>query len=306
MTPPKEPPYRGLTQRPEGTAVLTPKTLARYRPTRKGALAMVGGSVGAAIGVLFFVSNLWELPMLGVLLGLLVLVGWVRFRRRRVVATLRVIEESSALLARHEFERAEQLLDTVATPFWTNEFYQALIVHNRAVIELMRGNLDNALRLFLPLLNTAPMRNPLVPLNDSTQANIALAYALLDRATEARAALAKITGNGTRQQQIGVNRTVCSARCRLGETREVLALYADQWNEWEHTLSVASLRVTALLRAFALSEQSPPDTRTPEQEQQITQWLTYAGQPDRAATEYFLLHWPSFRAFVQEREVSLR
>ena len=306
MTPPKEPPYRGLTNRPDGTAVLPAKTLAQYRPAHRGMLAVVAVSVWGTIAVLSFVGQLLGVPLLGALMGFLLFVGLFRVLRRRTVAMVRAIEDSSALIARHEFDRAAEQLDTVATPFGTNALLQAGIVHNRAVIELMRGNLENAVRLFNPLLNTAPMNNPFAPLNDPTHANLALAYALLDRAKDAREALAKITGKGSQLQQIGVNRAVCSARLRLGETKEVIALYTDQWNDWEHTLPVASMRVTALLRAFALSEQSPQETRTPEQEREIAQWLTYAGQPDRAATESFLLHWPQFRAFVQEREVSFR
>ncbi len=306
MTPPKEPPYRGLTNRPDGTAVLPAKTLAQYRPAHRGIVVAVVGSIWFGAVILTVLGKLLGVPLLGPLMALLLFVGIFRVLRRRTVAMVRAIEDSSALIARHEFDRAAEQLDTVATPFGTNSLLQAAIVHNRAVIESMRGNLDNAVLLFNPLLNTAPMKNPFAPLNDPTHANLALAYALLDRAKDAREALAKITGKGSQLQQIGVNRTVCSARLRLGETKEVIALYANQCNEWEHTLPVASMRVTALLRAFALSEQSPQETRTPEQEREIAQWLTYAGQPDRAATESFLLHWPQFRAFVHEREVSFR
>ena len=96
MTQPTEPPYRGLAQRPDGTAALSTETLARYRPTRNGMVAVTGLLVGGTIGGACVAGAMIQLPLLGVFVGFLAFLGWIRVLRRRSMGTVRAIEDSSA------------------------------------------------------------------------------------------------------------------------------------------------------------------------------------------------------------------
>jgi len=280
---------------PEGAAVAIPGYL---RPlTRLGGTAMTVakafalGAAGfglalAVQGPLFFAA--WTV----------LLVGWVLFRRRKLVALLRRFEDDTHLLLAGELERATADLDALCREARWVPTYHALFVFFRGVAELDAGNDRRALAILEAVRDSGwfGRRGFLGGYRGSLHGSIAVAHAMLDAPDEAAAELAHAHADLPSARRGTLILADVIVHARAARYRDALDRIEADFEHAERLLPARRIRLVRVLQAFCEAASGGGDYR-------IAASTTVSSEAVRdrllrAALDRYAARWPALHAFL--------
>jgi len=250
--------------------------IAFYRyfpiPTRFESIAFYSG-----LGLSFFCILLW--------------------RKFRATYVIKNVLDAAVLGGRGELSQAEKLLDDACSRSRANKQVQCYCVYERAVVAMLRGDLQNAVGMTGAIYLSRALHNA-----GSTWtlywgyslALLARCLALQGKIADAERWQTLARAHMADAWSAALYPTDVLLGIRTGRAATVLADAERDWAAIEATLRGVDVRAMRLYCAFAAAQLAPEA----ERHQAADRWLggVYPRRPGEFA--YLAKHWPEMQAFI--------
>lgn len=270
---------------------------AHLRPRSRAVAVAVGLSKGAAVaGVGFVLASVLD-PWIFLVVWMSSLFGWVLWRRRRLAAMMRRLEDDSHLLLAGETEKAAVDLEALCREGRWAPTYHALFVFFRGFAELEAGREAAALAMFEAVRESGRFerRGFLASYRPLLFGNIAVAHAHARADDEAARWLAHAVGELAPARRGTLVTVEALVHARAGRYAEALSRIAADLEHAERILPVRRIRLARVLEAFC-ERAAGGEYRSAGSTGAVGEAV---GDPVlRASLDRYAARWPELRAFL--------